>query len=251
MNPFRAAAPSERGLPAKPGGGVFRAEQGAGLVWELRRTEYSPRRSAPPPSRRGADCGSGRLAAVPSERGLPAKPGGGIFRAEAVRLPRECGDPFARDLFDLRGDRRNVVVDGMSAISQDEQSLRFEERGPSVVGILSFFREMPPTVDFDDQLGAMAVEIRNVAADRFLALEPEGHLAEPAVPKTPLLVRHVGAKRPGPRDEVVAVAEKVGMCGRHGTENSKAGRRRQTGARSTPPCRSAASPLSEGGKLRK
>jgi len=55
VNPFRAAAPSERGLPAKPGGGVFRAEQGAGPVRERRRTEYSPRRSAPPPSRRGAN----------------------------------------------------------------------------------------------------------------------------------------------------------------------------------------------------
>ena len=189
-------------------------------------------------------------AAAPSERGLPAKPGGGVFRAAAVLLPRECGDPFARDLFDLRGDRRNVVIDGVPAIPQDEQSLRFEERGPSVVGILSFFREMPPTVDFDDQLGAMAVEIRNVAADRFLALEPEGHFAEPTVPKTPLLVRHVGAKRPGPRDEVVAVVKKVGMCGRHGTENSKAGRRKQTGARSTPPG-APRHPLSEGGKLRK
>ena len=208
-------------------------------------------RSAAFSSRREENCGCGRREAAPSERGLPAKPGGGVFRAAVVRLPRECGDPFARDLFDLRGDCRTVIVDGVPAIPQDEQSLRFEERGPSVVGILSFFRKMPPTVDFDDQLGAMAVEIRNVAADRFLALEPEGHLAEPAVPKTPLLVRHIGAKRPGPRDEVVAVAEKVGMCGRHGTENSKAGRRRQTGARSTPPCRSAASPLSEGGKLRK
>ena len=207
-------------------------------------------RSAAFSSRREENCGCGRRAAAPSERGLPAKPGGGVFRAEAVRLPRECGDPFARDLFDLRGDRRNVVIDGVPAIPQDEQSLRFEERGPSVVGILSFFREMPPTVDFDDQLGAMAVEIRNVAANRFLSLEPEGHLAEPAIPKTPLLVRHVGAKRPGPLHEVVAVAKEVGMCVRHGTENSKAGRRRQTGARSTPPCRSAASPLSEGGKER-
>ncbi len=206
-------------------------------------------RSAAFSSRREENCGCGRREAAPSERGLPAKPGGGVFRAAAVLLLRECGDPFARDLFDLRSDRRNVIVDGVPAIPQDEQSLRFEERGPSVVGMLSFFREMPPTVDFDDQLGAMAVEIRNVAADRFLALESEGHLAEPAVPKTPLLVRHVGAKRPGPRDEVVAVVKKVGMCGRHGTENSKAGRRKQTGARSTPPCRSAASPLSEGGQM--
>ena len=42
MNPSREAAPSERGLPAKPGGGVFRAEQGAGPVRERRRTKYSP-----------------------------------------------------------------------------------------------------------------------------------------------------------------------------------------------------------------
>ena len=183
---------------------------------------------------------------APSERGLPAKPGGGVFRAAAVRLTRKRGNPLARDLFDLRGDRRNVVVDGVSPIPQHEQSLRFEEGGPSVVGTMSLFREMTPAVDFDDKPGAMAVEVGNVSANRFLALEPEGHLAEPAVPKTPLLVRHVGAKSPGPLHEIVAVAKEVGMCSRHGAENSKAGRRRQTDARSTLPGASRHPPLGGG-----
>ena len=233
--------PALRATPLSEGGGAEGALRATlskgGLSPPLSPFEWMCLGAHPlscPPPRGGFPAG--RFPGLPpSDRGGAPQGQGGVLRAAPLHAvatgsssPARCfllvfnlGNAFARNLLNLSGNSRDVIIDGMSSIPKNLQAERFEKRRPAAVSVLTVFRKMTPPVNLHNELCAVTVEVHDVVPNRLLSLEAEGELSEPAEPKASLLVGHVVTEFARTGNKVSAVMSEVGMNGWHRGKDSR------------------------------